>query len=266
MEVNAEERPIHLPSCGFVCQLRDHQVHEANLEVEVRKVSLEKESISRGLSLSMDDLPNGSNPALQSEGDPFNCSAPETPGGNDSIGSGLTSPHGEWDADDEEDGWAALLLENRKLKAELKATQYLAATEMKKRAALEREVERLRNMLPLAELEVKGEEPLEDVSATSLVVKGEETTVNDRGEVALMVLKDQLSDLHHNNPGFQTMWGPSRTPFKVRGRTYMKDGFKVDAKGPLFELIHMEIFDVETGSRLPRADNITAMLKNVSKG
>ena len=232
----------------------------------MRKVSLQKESLSRGLSLPLEDQPIDSN-AEPSEL-PTQFSGPDTPACNHSFASGATSPYGacEWDADDEEDGWAALTVENRKLKAELRATQYVAATEMKKRAALEKEVERLRRLVPESEEMVNGEELLEEQSVRSHLGNGELEAANDRGEVALMALKEQLSTLRHNNPGFQTMWGASNTGFKVRGRTYMSDGLKVEARDPLFELIHMEILDVETGSKLPRADHVVEMLKTVSIG
>jgi hypothetical protein len=94
------------------------------------------------------------------------------------------------------------------------------------------------------------------------VVRGEA-----EGEMVLVMLKEELAVLRGLNPGFQSMWEPSRTEFKVRGKSYMVDGVKVETQPPLFELLHTELLDVATdrseAGYPTRADHVVDLLKEV---
>lgn len=153
------------------------------------------------------------------------------------------------------------------LVAEVEAAREVAQTEAQKRAALENEVEKLKAVIRDHERSKEGLGRLRGASAADseedLSANGGQDGVS-AAEMTSLVLKDQLASLRDANPSFQCMWEPATTDFKVRGKTYMADGVKVDARDPLFELVHMELIDVNTGLDLPRADNITGMLKEVS--
>ncbi|TFJ85362.1 hypothetical protein NSK_003321 [Nannochloropsis salina CCMP1776] len=89
-----------------------------------------------------------------------------------------------------------------------------------------------------------------------------EEDVEDR-EVTTLVIKEQLSSLRELNPAFHVSWGDATTEWKVRGRTYMADGVKVGGRAaePLCELVHMELFEVESAGLMPRADHVTALFQ-----
>jgi hypothetical protein len=170
------------------------------------------------------------------------------------------------------------------LQAELDAARAVSEVEVRKRVAAEHELSVWRKALAesgprLSSVQGSGARPGGEES-----VSGEgggpgiggvggggrrvedrwsgEEDVEDR-EVTTLVIKEQLSSLRELNPAFHVSWGDATTEWKVRGRTYMADGVKVGGRAaePLCELVHMELFEVESAGLMPRADHVTALFQ-----
>jgi hypothetical protein len=160
------------------------------------------------------------------------------------------------------------------LLAELEAARSVAQREAERRVKAENTLEQVRALLrdknrmlhdKPAVGGIEGEVEQEAMHEGEAVVPPHVEEEEGPGELALVVLKEDLASLRSLNPELQAMWEASRTEFKVRGRSYMVDSVKVDSQPPLFELLHMELFDVATDmpTPLPRADHVVDLLKEV---
>jgi hypothetical protein len=236
----------------FSRQLRENNRSQATMESQIERYRLQKDSLTRMMS-SADDGPGGYEHALGTV-----SPIPTSPSVASAVSHTHTPEHAGSQAQEATE-LAVLRAENHVLMAELDAAKAVADTEVERRVALEAQMERLKQRL-----EDRAAEGDTVLTASQLLADSEsEMSELNNPEVDNMVMKEVLSSLRDLNPVFQPMWGGSETDFKVRGKTYAFDGVKIDARIPLFELIHMELFDVETDLGLRRADHITAMFQDV---
>ena len=163
------------------------------------------------------------------------------------------------------------------LQAELEAARAVSEVEVRKRVAAEHEVALLKKTMHDAGVRMPPPRVARGASGEGGGVEGGEEEEDDTrsdtsdGEVTALVIKEQLSTLRDLKPAFHATWGPTSTEWQVRGKTYMQDKVKIGgtAAQPLFELVHMELLDVETlthpetGAKLQRADHVTAMFRDL---